>query len=75
MTSHPSPQGQRAEAIHYGGDLRVVRGKRVTLILAGWAACCSGDKARRIRERNQHTINREAVTCKRCLALMKKASP
>jgi hypothetical protein len=32
------------------------------------AACCSGDAARLVRRLGNHTYDRAAVTCKRCLA-------
>lgn len=61
-------------AVHYSGALTVPRrGSAVLMIAAGWAACCSGPRARRIREEGRGTRDREAVTCRRCLALMAAA--
>lgn len=52
--------------IHYAGAIEHRNG----WILAGWAACCSGDRAVNIRARGQHTYRRSDVTCKACLAMI-----
>jgi len=54
--------------IHYGGSVSTPRMR----ILAGWAACCSGDRAVRIRAEGAHTRAVSAVTCKACLRVMAK---
>lgn len=60
--------------IHYKGELYVPMASGSTLhVMGGWAACCSGDRARKIRERGQNTYDESEVTCKRCLALIQKA--
>ncbi len=48
---------------HYAGAIQDHNGS----MLAGWAACCSGDRAIAIRAKFQHTYLRELVTCKACL--------
>ena len=60
--------------VHYAGALSWDHGKSRTTILGGWAACCSGDKADAIRKRGDHSYESSAVTCKRCLANMAKAT-
>lgn len=57
-------------AIHYAGEVRYLTGRITTHVLPGWAACCSGDRARRIAEAGCNTYNRTAVTCKRCLSAL-----
>ncbi len=64
--------------LHYAGSLRIHTrhkkgGSSLTVISGGWAACCSGTRAMKIRETGQHSYDREAVTCKACLKLMQKA--
>jgi hypothetical protein len=53
--------------IHYAGAVTysTTRGGGVHLH-AGWAACCTGDRAREIRRRGAHTYDRAAVTCGSC---------
>jgi hypothetical protein len=54
--------------IHYAGALRYSIGSgKLVIISGGWAACCSGQRARRIRERGQHTYDQARVTCALCL--------
>lgn len=61
---------------HYSGGLRSRLGAEgVRRSLAGWAACASGDAAYRIRATGNHTHDRAAVTCKKCLALLAKELP
>jgi hypothetical protein len=55
--------------IHYAGAVRYGR----THILAGWAACCSGPKAERIRATGQHTYTPADVTCAACRRAMMRA--
>lgn len=57
------------KVMHYAGGLVA---KRLT-VLGGWAACCWGDRAEKIRELEQHTYDRDLVTCKRCLRVLEKA--
>lgn len=53
--------------IHYAGALEWHKANgALVVILAGWAACCSGARARKIRETKAHTYDRAAVTCGRC---------
>lgn len=49
--------------IHYAGEIW----DHIGLMLEGWAACCSGDRAVAIRENGHNTYDRTEVTCKRCL--------
>lgn len=58
--------------IHYAGALVVRRGKIVTSISPGYAACCSGDRAIAVRKRGNHTYVRMGVTCQRCLDMIEK---
>lgn len=54
--------------IHYAGEIRYTTASGWSRhILPGWAACCSGDRAIAIRYSEQHTLNRDEVTCKPCL--------
>lgn len=59
---------EKKPKIHYASRIDHARG----IVLAGWAACCSGDRAIRIRERGQHSRNRADVTCKSCLDMIAK---
>ena len=54
--------------IHYAGAVRTPTVK----ILPGWAACCSGDKADRIRSAGANTYDPEMVTCAACRRVMAK---
>lgn len=58
--------------VHYAGRLEW-RSKRgmVTMISPGFAACCTGDRARRAARSN--TLESGDVTCRACLAIMAKA--
>lgn len=40
--------------------------------LRGWAACCSGDRCMEIDARGNVTYDQKLVTCKSCLAQIKK---
>jgi hypothetical protein len=54
--------------IHYAGAVRTPTMK----ILPGWAACCSGDKAERIRLSGANTWEPALVTCMACKRAMAK---
>ena len=56
-------------SMHYAGSLV---SHRLT-VLGGWAACCSGDRAEKIREEEQNTYDRALVTCKACLKQIQRA--
>ena len=56
--------------IHYAGPIRAQLKSSFRIVLPGWAACCSGERAERIRERRQHTRIAADVTCAACLRLM-----
>jgi len=60
--------------VHFAGPLEWTdaRGALVT-ILAGWAACCTGKRAARIRANGEATTEARRVTCPRCLKRMAKA--
>ncbi len=63
-----------ATVVHFAGPLRWMnRNGAVTTILAGWAACCSGDRAERIRSDGRNTVVPRLVSCKACLKAMAKA--
>lgn len=49
--------------IHYAGEIW----DHISLMGAGWAACCSGDRAVAIRESGHNTYDRSKVTCNKCL--------
>lgn len=55
------------QKIHYAGELRIRSSRSFTRILAGWAACCSGDRAIAIRRDKLNTYDKTKVTCKACL--------
>lgn len=58
--------------IHYAGALSFRRSDGALVeIASGYAACCSGPKARKIRGQGNHTWDRKAVTCVPCQKLMK----
>jgi len=59
----------KTPVIHYAGGVRTAR----MMILGGWAACCSGDKAERIRATGKNTLVLDEVTCKACLRVMSRA--
>ena len=52
--------------IHYAGAVTAGR----THVLPGWAACCSGHRAEKIRAERQNTRDPEKVTCAACLKMM-----
>lgn len=52
--------------LHYAGPVRTKRMR----ILPGWAACCSGEKAEKIRALGHNTMLPGAVTCQACLKIM-----
>lgn len=57
--------------MHYAGALDIQRTDgSITHILAGFAACCSGDRTRKIRAQGNHTYNPSDVTCVRCQKLL-----
>lgn len=50
------------KVIHYAGALRTARLR----LLPGFAACCYGEKAVKIREQGNHTYDTSSVTCRAC---------
>ena len=52
--------------IHYAGEIVTA----TSTTLAGWAACCSGRKAEKIRAEGSHTYQPSEVTCSRCLSIL-----
>ena len=52
--------------IHYAGALTAGR----THVLAGWAACCSGSRAEKIRREGLNTYDPALVTCAKCRQMM-----
>jgi hypothetical protein len=67
-------QRDKTPATHYAGHLQWLdsRGAKVT-ISVGWAACCSADRAEKIRANGNHTYERADVTCKACLRCLERA--
>jgi hypothetical protein len=60
--------------VHFAGALEWTNARgAVVIILAGWAACCSGERAKRIRANGEATSEACRVTCARCLKNMAKA--
>ena len=55
-----------SKKIHYCGS-------RIHGMIPGWPVCGSGDFAHKVREEGNQDRNRENVTCKRCLKLLKEA--
>lgn len=55
--------------MHYAGEIIHARGS----VLPGWAACCYGDRAEKIRRDRQHTLDKSKVTCAACLKMIAKA--
>lgn len=53
---------------HYAGKIIHANGS----VLPGWAACCYGQKAEEIRDKQSHTYDRRQVTCKACLKMIEK---
>lgn len=54
--------------MHWAGGVRTV----ATEFLAGWPCCCSGWLAELAVERGSLTRDPARVTCRRCLATMRK---
>lgn len=54
--------------IHYSGE--VITGNM--RIIPGWAACCSGEKAERIRASGNNSTDPGNVTCAACKRVMAK---
>ena len=52
--------------IHYAGEIVTA----TSTTLPGWAACCSGLRAEKIRAEGSHTYRAPEVTCGRCLAIL-----
>jgi len=59
-------------AIHYSGAICYAAVRSTTHIIGGWAACCSGDRARKIKREGNATRDAKKVTCKTCKKLLKK---
>lgn len=55
--------------VHWAGGLRLPKAR----MLAGWACCCSGRSAEKIRAEGNQTKVIEEVTCKKCRENMVKA--
>ena len=58
----------RTPKIHYSGEVRTHNMR----ILPGWSACCSGEKAERIRAAGNKSTNPDKVTCTACKRVMAK---
>lgn len=74
------PARIRKEGVtHYHGEGEVKwssgrRGARTTIVLRGWAICCTGDHAQRVWEEGRSTSNRAHVTCKACRRLLARVT-
>jgi hypothetical protein len=61
--------------VHYAGALRWTNARGMTTdLLAGWAACCSGPRAARIRADGHNTYDVAQVTCGRCRRVLQRAA-
>lgn len=57
--------------IHYAGELRYTKTDGTTTeIYGGWAACCFGPRAEKIKLAGTHTYDSAKVTCGTCQKLM-----
>lgn len=54
--------------IHWAGGVRHAHGTW----LPGWPCCCSGDRAERIAAAGNQSRCPSEVTCRRCLATMRR---
>ena len=54
--------------IHYAGSVKTPRMR----IIPGYAACCSGEKAERIRAAGNNSLDPNKVTCVACKRVMEK---
>lgn len=59
------PKGTK---VHYSGGIVFGGGSR----LPGWACCCFGDRAEKIRDTGTYTEHKKDVTCKGCLKMIEK---
>lgn len=59
--------------MHYRGEAKYKIRGYVRTVLAGWAVCCSGDKAYAVRANGNHTYDRAKVTCTKCLSVLEKS--
>jgi hypothetical protein len=57
----------KMKTMHYSGRMKIVRAKSTSLILPGWACCCSGERSEELRANGHVTREKSFVTCKRCL--------
>lgn len=62
----------KTRALHYSGAICYDTARSTAHILGGYAACCSGDKTRKLRSDGLVRHNPEDVTCKRCLTILAK---
>ncbi len=63
-----------SRVIHYAGALSWrSAAERMTSVTAGFAACCSGERAERIARDEAHTYDLTAVTCGACKRAMQRA--
>lgn len=64
----------KPKVIHYAGALSWLDKKGAhSSVFAGWAACCSGDRATAIRREGNNTYEPAEVTCKTCLQRLEAA--
>lgn len=59
--------------MHYAGGLRIEKNGRLKIMLEGWASCATGDRAYKIRDEGNQTIDEDEVTCGRCIKNMRAA--
>lgn len=60
-------------SIHWGGGLSYPIRRGIVTMARGYPCCCSGDRARKVRQDGTQTWDRAEVTCKTCLKLLAKA--
>jgi len=61
------------QKMHYSGAICYDTARSTAHVLGGYAACCSGDRTIKLRNKGLVTRDKGAVTCKRCQSLMAKA--
>lgn len=59
--------------LHYAGGLRYRSRGQLVRVLAGWAACCTGEAAQRVANLGLHTDDPDEVSCAKCRRLLDRA--
>lgn len=58
--------------IHYAGSVQYKAKKGLVTIAPGFAACCTGERARKIAVEGMHTYRASNVTCAHCKKLIER---